>query len=142
MRTQGGNAMSTPTIKPLVEQTDAELLELYQQISGRVARYNTEVLIERMFEIRRELDGRLTALRARLATTEQELTNYKLGFASQTEERIAAEQRSEDLAATLNSVLVCFCGPITTSGCEPVHIANVKGSDLHRWRNILLGKST
>jgi hypothetical protein len=73
-------------------------------------------------------------------TAERELTNYKLGFASQTEERIAAEQRAEDLAATLNSVLVCFCGPITTSGCEPVHIANVKGSDLHRWRNTLLGK--
>lgn len=47
--------------RPAAEYSDEELVELYQQICARVGAYNTEILIERMFELRAELLNRLAA---------------------------------------------------------------------------------
>jgi hypothetical protein len=56
---------------------DDELLELYQQISGRVSMYNTEVLIERMFELRGVLRARFSDLRAQLTAAQDELAETR-----------------------------------------------------------------
>ena len=46
---------------PVSEMSDEDIVILYQQISGRVSMYNTDVLIARMFELRAELLRRLAA---------------------------------------------------------------------------------
>ncbi len=53
----------TPQLPPPAsEYSDAELVEVYQEISSRVARYQTQMLIARMFELRAELLKRLGEL--------------------------------------------------------------------------------
>jgi hypothetical protein len=63
-------------IKQLSEMTDEELIELHQQISGRVGAYHTEVLIARMFEIRSVLKDRFEMIRAELAAARKALEFY------------------------------------------------------------------
>ena len=53
---------ATATPNDLAPMSNDELLELYQQISSRVGMYNTEVLIQRMFEIRKKLNRRMGEL--------------------------------------------------------------------------------
>jgi hypothetical protein len=59
-RVDAGSAGSKEP-RPAAVYPDEELVELYQQICARVGAYNTEILIERMFELRAELLKRLAA---------------------------------------------------------------------------------
>lgn len=63
----------TATPSDLAPMSNDELLELYQQISSRVGMYNTEVLIQRMFEIRKELNRRMSELAEAKALTVRQL---------------------------------------------------------------------
>lgn len=63
----------SPTPNDLPAMTTPDLLELYQQISGRVSMYNTEALIQRMFAIRAELNGRFATLLRELTEARAQL---------------------------------------------------------------------
>jgi hypothetical protein len=61
MRGVAAVATGSEEPRPAAAYPDEELVELYQQICARVGAYNTEILIERMFELRAELLKRLAA---------------------------------------------------------------------------------
>jgi len=75
----------TPEIKPLTEQSDAELLQLFQQVSGRVGMYGAETLILRMFEISEALNARFAELRKQLSETKTEVAAVKQSVQWRTE---------------------------------------------------------
>jgi hypothetical protein len=90
-----------------IGMADDALLELYQQISGRVSMYNTETQIARMFELRGVLRDRFASLRTLLATAEnlntelQESNKRVLSDADELATKLATAEKERDEARRL-----------------------------------------
>ncbi len=87
-----------PAPSDALGMADDELLELYQQISGRISMYRTECQIERMFDLR-------GVLRDRFATLREQLAEAKRDYESTSSALMATRQLATENMEEIRKVL-------------------------------------
>lgn len=84
--------------------TSLDLVDLYQQICARVGAYNTEILIERMFEIRAEILKRFASQENELSAHRADYSGKTLQLASHQQTLHSQAQEIERLRGALRRI--------------------------------------